>query len=117
MGTGTLGPGDLKGLFDIGALTERVKQNTTRIEANHDTTAALREGLAGQKIQIEVMAKEVEEARADIKEAKEGLERKIDTQSINTDKKFDGLTTAARWATGGLLTLNGILVALLAKGI
>lgn len=100
----------------MGAVNERIRQAELRLTANHDSIATLRNGFASQDTKIEVIAKEVEEARTDIEEVKTSLNKSLEEVKEGFDKKFENLITSVRWGTTALIGLIGVLSAFLIKG-
>lgn len=55
---------------ELGVLTERVRNNEKRIEANHDSLAFLRGSVAKQDVRIAVISSDIEDIREDVGEIK-----------------------------------------------
>lgn len=108
----------------IGKIESTLDSHNSRISGLHKRLGEVQIQQGDQHTEIKVIGKEMEEARKDIEESKQELTSTISTtataQSEATkqladrfEKKFETLTTAVRWGTGTLITLIGILLAIL----
>lgn len=119
----------------IGRIESTLDSHNSRISGLHKRLGEVQVQQGDQHTEIKVIGKEMEEARKDIEESKRELTNTIGAvrtelnSTINTtaqgqsdatkqlsdrfEKKFETLTTAVRWGTGTLITLIGILLAIL----
>lgn len=119
----------------IGRIESTLDSHNSRISGLHKRLGEVQVQQGDQHTEIKVIGKEMEEARKDIEESKRELTNTIGAvrtelnSTINStaqgqsdatkqlsdrfEKKFETLTTAVRWGTGTLITLIGILLAIL----
>lgn len=88
-----------------GTIAEQLRQHDTRLAANHDSVAVLRERVASQDTAIKVIATELKEMRDDVGD----LSGRIDLLSRN-------FWVAASAMTALMLSVVGLIVTTLASG-
>lgn len=108
----------------IARMEQTLESHNDRITSLHKRLGETQMAQGDQHTELKVIATELEEARSDIEESKKELTSAIksardeqhaavEKMQENFDHKFETLTTAVRWGTGSLITLIGILSAIL----
>lgn len=100
----------------VAVIENTIGSHNDRITSLHGRVGEAQVQISGQTADIKLIKKEVEDSKEDFKEFKEKFDKTITEMRRDFDKKFETLTTAARWGTGTMITALGVLVALLVKG-
>lgn len=106
----------MEAAHSLGVIENELKNHDARISSLHGRLGEVQVQQANQQTEIKVVAKEVEEARADIDESKKELRKAISDVQVSFDKKFESLTNAVRWGTGSMIALIGVLLTILLQG-
>ena len=111
----------------IAVIRRDIEGHDKRISSLHSRVGEAQIAIADQSADIKVIKREVEETKEDVKEFKdefgrvtremrESNDRALKAIRDDFNKKFETLTSAARWGTGTMIAALGILITLLAKG-
>jgi hypothetical protein len=95
----------------VGGVNEKMRGFDSRISSLHGRVGEVQVQMAD----VKVIKREVEETKEDLQDFKEEFGRVTKEMRDNFDKKFETLTSAARWGTGTMIAALGVLVTILVR--